>query len=143
MFGSSFRKLAVILVADFYVSISAYIKYTFSTSTLVLIIAGLHRRSVLVLGQITVYILYLYTMPASELSTGLRIVHLSVYHLFNKVPEVLLLLHQASPLNHLFGINETCLDFRVDSNSIRIPNYCVMRRDSTQPLHTGIALYIQ
>ena len=81
-------------------------------------------------------------MPVSESATGLRIGHLNVYHLFNKAPDVSLLLNQSSQLTHLFGISETRLDSRIDNNSIRIPDYCVMRRDSSQTLRTGIALYV-
>ena len=81
-------------------------------------------------------------MPVSESATRLRIGHLNVYHLFNKAPDVSLLLNQSSQLTHLFGISETRLDSRIDNNSIRIPDYCVMRRDSSQTLHTGIALYV-
>ena len=73
-------------------------------------------------------------MPVSESATGLRIGHLNVYHLYNKVPGVSLLLDQSSQLAHLSGISETRLDSRIDTNSIRIPTYCVMRRDSTQTL---------
>ena len=81
-------------------------------------------------------------MLVSESATGLRIGHLNVYHLFNKAPDVSLLLNQSSQLTHLFGISETRLDSRIDNNSIRIPDYCVMRRDSSQTLRTGIALYV-
>ena len=81
-------------------------------------------------------------MLVSESATGLRIGHLSVYHLFNKVADVSLLLNQCSQLTHLFGISETCLDSRIDNNSVRIPDYCVMRNDSSQTLHMGIALNV-
>ena len=82
------------------------------------------------------------TMPVSESATGLRIGHFNVYHLFHKAADVSLLLNQSSQLPHLFGISETRLDSRIDNISIRVPNYCVMRRDSFQTPHTGIALYV-
>ena len=88
------------------------------------------------------FILRSRTMPVSESATRLRIGHLNVYHLFNKAPDVSLLLNQSSQLTHLFGISETRLDSRIDNDSIRIPEYCVMRPDSSQTLHTGIALYV-
>ena len=88
------------------------------------------------------FILRSRTMPVSESATGLRIGHLSVCHLFHKVPDVSLLLNQSSQLTYLFGISETRLDSHLDNNSVRIPEYCVMRRDSSQALHTGIALYV-
>ena len=61
-------------------------------------------------------------MPVSESATGLRIGHLSVYHLFHKVADVSVLLNQSSQLTHLFGISETRLDSRIDNNSVRIPD---------------------
>ena len=65
-------------------------------------------------------------MPVSESATGLRIGHLNVYHLFNKVADVSLLLNQSSQLAHIFGISEIRLDSRIYNNSFRIPDYCVM-----------------
>ena len=82
------------------------------------------------------------TMLVSESATSLRIGHLNVYHLFNKVRNVSFLLKQSSQLTHLFGISETRFDSRIDNNSVRIPYYCGMRRDNSQTLHTGIALYV-
>ena len=87
-------------------------------------------------------ILHIYIVPVSESASDLRIGHLNVYHLYNKVPDVSLLLDQSSQLTRLFGISDTRLGSGIDSNSIRIPTYCVTRRDSTQTLHTDIALYI-
>ena len=81
-------------------------------------------------------------MPVSESATRLRIGHLNVYHSFNKVGDVSLLLNQSSQLTHLFGISETHLDSRIDNDSIRIPEYLVIWRDSSQTLHSGIALYV-
>ena len=73
-------------------------------------------------------------MPVSESITGLCIGHLNVYHLFHKVADVSLLLNQSSQLTHLFRISETRLDSRINSNSIRIPDYRVMRRDNSKTL---------
>ena len=94
--------------------------------------------------------LFLITARLSVLSTSIRsnyfvyfaFTYYTYAHLYNKVPDISLLLNQSSQLTRLFGISETRLGSRTDSNSIRIPTYCVMRRDSTQTLHTGIALYI-
>ena len=81
-------------------------------------------------------------MPVSEFVTSLRMGHFNEYHLFNKAADVLWLLNQSSQLTHLFRISETRLDSRIDSNPIRIPNYCVMQLDSTLTLHTDIELHI-
>ena len=78
-------------------------------------------------------------MPINESATGLRIGHLNVYHIINKIPDISLLLNQSSQPTRLFEISETRLDSRIDSISISIPTYFVMRLDSTQPL--DIALY--
>ena len=88
------------------------------------------------------FILRSRTMLVSKSATGLRIGHLNVCHLFYKVADVSLLLKQSSRLTHLFGISKTRLDSRTDNNSVTIPNYCVMRRDSSQTLHTCIALFV-
>ena len=94
------------------------------------------------LGQSFVFILRSRTMTVSESITGLRIGHLNVYHSFNKVGDVSLLMNQSSQLTHLFGISETHLDSRIDNDSIRIPEYLVIWRESSQTLHAGIALYV-
>ena len=59
----------------------------------------------------------------------LRVGHLNVYHLYNKVQ------------NHLFGITESRLDFRIADHSISIPDYHIIRRDQQVPGQTGIAVY--
>ena len=95
----------------------------------------------------------------------LRVGHLNVYHLYNKVPDVCnlyslsLMCHLTSEdiKNHfimcnflqsqssceyqLFGITESRLDFRITDHSISIPNYYI-RRDPQLPGQTGIAVYV-
>lgn len=72
---------------------------------------------------------------------GTRIGHLNVYHLFNKLPDVCLLLNEP-PNIHLLGLSETRLDSRITNEMLSIPNYQIIRRDATHRGETGLALYI-
>lgn len=81
-------------------------------------------------------------MPDGTRASGLRAGHVNVYHLYNKLPDVSLLLSRANRPVHLFGISETRLDSRVTDTLIQIPNYSVLRRDGSEHGHTGLALYI-
>jgi exonuclease III len=74
-------------------------------------------------------------------NSGLCIGHVNIYHLFNKLHNVCLLLNQ-SPKFHVFGISETRLNHTKSDSSIHISNYTVLRRDAEEPGHTGIATYI-
>ena len=60
---------------------------------------------------------------------GLRIGYINVYHLYNKVQDVCLLLTQ-SPHIHLFGLSETRLDSSLGDELLAIPSYVIIRRDS-------------
>ena len=72
----------------------------------------------------------------------LRVGHLNVYHLYNKVPDVCKFLQsQSSSGYHLFGTTESRLDFRITDHSISIPDYHIIRRDQQVPGQTGIAVY--
>ena len=67
--------------------------------------------------------------PPSE--HGLHIGHLNVYHLRDKVPDVCSFLN-LSPHNHLFGLSETRLDYRMHGESMAISNYNILRRDAVR-----------
>ena len=72
----------------------------------------------------------------------LRVSHLNVYHLYNKVPDVCNFLQsQSSSEYHLFGITESRLDLRITDHSISIPGYYSIRRDLQLPGQTGSAVY--
>lgn len=79
-------------------------------------------------------------MPKAE--SSLRIGHLNIYHLVNKVTDVCVFLNKQPQLVHLFGVSETRLDSRVSDSLIDIPNYSVLRRDSARKGQTGLALYV-
>ena len=73
----------------------------------------------------------------------LRVGHLNVYHLYNKVPDVCNFLQsQSSSEYHLFGVTESRLDFRVTDHSISIPDYHIIRRGPQLPGQTGIAVFV-
>ena len=73
----------------------------------------------------------------------LRVGHLNVYHLYNKVPDVCNFLQsQSFSEYHLLGITESRLDFRITDHSISIPDYHITRRDRQLPGQTGIAVSV-
>ena len=72
---------------------------------------------------------------------GLRIGHVNVYHLYNKVQDVCMLLTK-SPYIHLLGLSETRLNSSVGDESLSIPNYTLLRRDGAHRGQTGMGLYV-
>lgn len=77
----------------------------------------------------------------SSSNSYLRLGHLNVYHLLNKVPDLCVYLNQPTPF-HVFGVTESRLKNIIDDSLISIPNYSVLRRDASFVQHTGIAVYI-
>ena len=74
--------------------------------------------------------------------SGLRVGHLNVYHLLNKVPDISSFLNNEHLCIHLLGLSETCLDYCMSDESIAIPQYLTLRRDAIKPGETGLAIYI-
>ena len=74
--------------------------------------------------------------------SGLRVGHLDVYHLFNKVPDVSTFLCNQCPFIHLFGLSETRFNCYVSDESIAIPHYAIYRRDIVKQGETDLALYV-
>ena len=72
---------------------------------------------------------------------GLRIGHINIYHLYNKVHDVCLLLTQP-PHIHLLGLSETGLDPSLGDESLAIPTYTIIRRDAAHRGQTGMGLYV-
>lgn len=74
---------------------------------------------------------------------GLRVGHLNVCHLRNKVADLSVFVNEPTPY-HVFGISESHLDSTVTDELLSIPSYSIIRRDadSNDPLHHGIAVYI-
>ena len=69
----------------------------------------------------------------------LRIDHINVYHLYNKVHDVSLLLTQF-PHIHLLGLSETRLGSSLGDELLAIPSYTIIRRDATHRSQTGMDL---
>ena len=72
----------------------------------------------------------------------LRVGHLNVYHLYNKVPDVFKKILQSVGISS-FGITESRLDFRITDLGVSIPDYHITRRDPQLPGQTGIAMYVR
>ena len=71
----------------------------------------------------------------------LRIGHLNVFHLRNKVIEVGLFLYKPPPF-HVFGISESRLSDSVSDDDVSIHGYSLFRRDAKAPGQTGVAAYV-
>ena len=74
--------------------------------------------------------------------SGLRVGHLNVHHLLNKVPDISSFLNNKHFCIHLLGLSETLLDYRMSDESIAIPQYLTLRHDAIKPGETGLAIYI-
>jgi exonuclease III len=67
--------------------------------------------------------------------------HINVYHMDNKIHDISsLLLSEGQML--ILGITETRLSEKHSHKSLQIPNYTLVRRDASQPGHTGIGAYL-
>ena len=74
--------------------------------------------------------------------SGLRVGHLNVYHLLNKVPDISFFLNNEYPCIHLLGLSETRLEYRMSDESIAVPQYLTFRRDAVKQGETGPAIYL-
>ena len=72
----------------------------------------------------------------------INIAYLNLYHLFNKVTSVNVLLSTSLKGTHILGIGESRLKDFMDDKQLHIENYSIIRRDKTHEKHTGIAAYI-
>ena len=73
---------------------------------------------------------------------NINVCHLNIFHLFNKLPDVNVLLSKHKKSIQILGLTETRLDHRIDDYDISINNYTLFRRDKKQERHTGIAAYV-
>ena len=71
----------------------------------------------------------------------LRVGHVNIYHLQNKVLDLCAFLNKPSYF-HLYGITETRLAPHISDEAVAIPNFSIIRRDPTCLGETGIAVYI-
>ena len=70
----------------------------------------------------------------------LRIGHLNVYHLYNKLTDINAFIQ--SEHVDILGISESRLNNNISDDSIGIPGYNVFRRDAVEPRDTGLAVYV-
>ena len=81
---------------------------------------------------------------------GLRIGHLNICSLPNKMSELKVLIHKFSP--HILGISETKIKFenieqetKITHDTLCVTGYSLLRRDQrdySKSLHTGMAVYV-
>ena len=72
----------------------------------------------------------------------INVSHLNIFHLFNKLPDINVLLSKQKNTIQILGLTETRLDDRIDDNNISINNYTLFRRDKNHERHTGVAAYV-
>ena len=86
-------------------------------------------------------------MVISVSPQGLRIGHLNICSLPNKIVDLKVFLNEHLP--HILGISETKIKFekterenKITNDTLLIPGYHLLRRDCSAPLQTGIAIYV-
>ena len=72
----------------------------------------------------------------------IRLGHVNVFHLYNKLTDLQVHLNSASPKYDIFGVTESRLHQQISKKCITIPEYCVFRRDRCKVGETGIAVYV-
>ena len=82
---------------------------------------------------------YTSNWPSKE---GLRIGHLNVCHIINKVDDILSILNNNGHPFHVFGITESHLNDLISDNELNIPGYNFVRKDGKTKLKNGIIVYI-
>lgn len=89
-------------------------------------------------------------MNSTFTAMGLRIGHLNICSLPNKISELKVLIHRFSP--HILGISETKIRFeeieqetKITHDTLCVTGYSLFRRDQrdySKSLHTGMAVYV-
>ena len=73
---------------------------------------------------------------------GLRIGHLNVNHIYNKITDITTTLSNSGKPFHVFGLSESRLTINMPSCDLSIPGYSILRRDSKANNETGLIIYI-
>ena len=68
---------------------------------------------------------------------GIKILHLNIRSLYNKLDEIRLLVVESNP--DILGISETWLHNGIDDSEIHIPNFSLLRKDRRDG-YGGVAL---
>ena len=76
---------------------------------------------------------------------SLRLGHININHLLNKVTDLHVFLQKAKPLFDIFGVTESRLTANkaIPDQWIDIPGYHVHRRDTGKRGETGVAVYVR
>ena len=73
---------------------------------------------------------------------GLRIRHLNVNHVHNKISEISSILENSGKSFHIFGLSESRLKNEISNTELSIPGYSIIRRDPISHKEIGLAIYI-
>ena len=73
---------------------------------------------------------------------GLRIGHLSVNHIYNKITDITTTLSNSRKPFHVFGLSESRLTINMPSCDLSIHGYSILRRDSKTNNETVLIIYI-
>ena len=73
---------------------------------------------------------------------NLKIGHINIFHIVNKLPDLCVFLNDDNEPYHLFGVTETRLNNNIPDEVIHVPNFTVFRRDPISRGETGTAIYV-
>ena len=73
---------------------------------------------------------------------GLRVGHLNINSVRNKLSDVTTILFNSNKPFHIFGLTESRLDDKINDDDINIPGYTSLRKDPAAQNSTGILLYV-
>ena len=73
---------------------------------------------------------------------GLRIGHLNINSVINKLDDVSSILYNSNNPFHIFGLTESRLNSKIHDNDINIPGFTPIRNDPKAPKATGILVYV-
>ena len=79
------------------------------------------------------------------LKDGLRIGHLNINHLINKMPDASHIVHNSKPYGrgfHIFCFSESRLNNHMDDKDIAIEGFHVIRKDPQIQRETGLVVYV-
>ena len=76
------------------------------------------------------------------LKDGLRVGHLNINSVINKLADVSSILYNQGKHFHIFGLSESRLSAHISDSEISIPGYNIIRKDADGQNKTGLLIYI-
>ena len=73
---------------------------------------------------------------------GLRVGHLNICHIINKMTDVCRLMHNNDKFFHIFGFSESWTKECMTNNLISITGYNLIRKNCKQKFETGLVVYV-